>query len=189
MGYFIFFFIFIVAGISFLRERISGTLERILATPLKRSEIVLGYFLGFGLFVAAQTVLLQVFIIYVLDVPMEGSFLSILFLNLLLATVALSLGLFLSAYAGNEFQLFQFIPLVIVPQALFSGIFDLSESPRWVELLSKIFPLTYAAGPLGDIMLRGASMKDVLQEILILLGFALVFLYLNTLALKKYRKA
>jgi ABC-2 type transport system permease protein len=82
MGYFIFFFVFLIAGISFLRERISGTLDRLLASPIRRSEIVLGYFFGFGLFVTVQTVVIEIFIIYVLGVAMVGNFWTVLAINL-----------------------------------------------------------------------------------------------------------
>ena len=189
MGFFIFFFVFLIAGVSFLRERISGTLDRILATPLKRWEIVLGYFLGFGLFVSIQTIILQVFSIYGLKVPMEGSFWAVLVINLLLAAGSLALGTLLSAFARNEFQLFQFIPIVIVPQIMFSGIFDLRNAPTWAKILSKIFPMTYGADALKDVMLRGKSLMDVKYDLIILTGYALLFLILNTLALKKYRRA
>lgn len=189
MGFFIFFFVFLVAGVSFLRERISGTLDRILATPLKRWEIVLGYFLGFGLFVSIQTIILQVFSVYCLKVPMVGSFWVVLVINLALAGGALSLGTLLSAFASNEFQLFQFIPLVIVPQIMFSGIFDLRNSSNLVKILSKIFPMTYGAEALTDIMLRGKGILEVKYDLIILIGYALLFLILNIIALKKYRKA
>jgi len=189
MGFFIFFFVFLIAGVSFLRERISGTLDRILATPLKRWEIVLGYFLGFGLFVCIQTIILQVFSIYGLNVPMAGSFWAVLAINLALASGSLALGTLLSAFARNEFQLFQFIPIVIVPQIMFSGIFDLRNAPAWAKILSKIFPMTYGAEALRDVMLRGKSLIDVKNDLLMLIGYALLFLILNTLALKKYRKA
>lgn len=189
MGFFIFFFVFLIAGVSFLRERISGTLDRILATPLKRWEIVLGYFLGFGLFVSIQTVILQVFSIYGLKVPMAGSFWAVLTINLVLAAGSLALGTLLSAFASNEFQLFQFIPIVIVPQIMFSGIFDLRNAPDWARILSKMFPMTYGAEALRDVMLRGKGLLDVKYDLLILIGYALLFLTLNTLALKKYRKA
>jgi ABC-2 type transport system permease protein len=188
MGFFIFFFVFLLAGVSFLRERISGTLERILATPLKRSEIVWGYFLGFGVFVAVQTLIIQLFIVYGLKVESIGSFWVVLLINLLLAAGSLSLGTLLSAFARNEFQLFQFIPIVIVPQILFSGIFDLSNAPGPVILLSKIFPLTYGAGALEDVMTRGYSITDIIIPTLILLGYALLFIFLNILVLKRYRK-
>lgn len=189
MGFFIFFFVFLIAGVAFLRERISGTLERILASPLKRWEIVLGYFLGFGSFVAIQTIILQLFSVYGLNVPMVGSFWTVLIINLVLASGSLALGTLLSAFARNEFQLFQFIPIVIVPQIMFSGIFDLRNSPAWARILSKIFPMTYGAEALRDVMLRGKSLIDVKFDLLMLIGYAILFLVLNTLALKKYRKA
>jgi ABC-2 type transport system permease protein len=187
MGFFIFFFIFLIAGVSFLRERISGTLERILATPLRRSEIVMGYFLGFGLFVSLQTLLIQSFIVYGLGVTMEGSFWAVLVVDLLLAAGSLALGTLLSTFARNEFQLFQFIPLIIVPQVLFSGIFDLSSGPQWVQVLSKVFPMTYGAEALRDIMIRGKSLSYVGIDLVVLLGYALLFIVLNIVALKKYR--
>lgn len=188
MGFFIFFFVFLIAGVAFLRERISGTLDRILATPLKRWEIVLGYFLGFGLFVSIQTLILQVFSVYGLNVPMVGSFWAVLVINLLLASGSLALGTLLSAFARNEFQLFQFIPIVIVPQIMFSGIFDLRNAPTWAKILSKIFPMTYGAEALRDVMLRGKTLIDIKYNLFVLIGYALLFLILNTLALKKYRK-
>ena len=179
MGFFIFFFVFLIAGVAFLRERISGTLERILASPLKRWEIVLGYFLGFGSFVAIQTIILQLFSVYGLNVPMVGSFWTVLVINLVLASGSLALGTLLSAFARNEFQLFQFIPIVIVPQIMFSGIFDLRNSPVWARVLSKIFPMTYGAEALRDVMLRGKSIIDVKFDLLMLIGYAILFLFIK----------
>ena len=188
MGFFIFFFVFLLAGISFLRERISGTLDRLIATPIKRSEIVLGYFLGFGIFVVIQTVIIQCFMVYGLGIEVKGSSSIVLLINILLAAGSLSLGTLLSTFVANEFQLIQFIPLVIVPQILFSGIFSLREAPIWIQMLSKVFPLTYGADALSGVVLRGASLSEVSLDIIILTGYALLFIILNTLALKKYRK-
>lgn len=188
MGFFIFFFVFLIAGVSFLRERISGTLDRILATPLKRSEIVLGYFLGFGVFVAVQTLLIQLFMFYGLDIDIKGNFFTVLLINLILAGGSLSLGTFLSSFARNELQLFQFIPVIIVPQILFCGIFNLSEAPSWVKVLSKVFPLTYGAEALKNVAIKGYTLSQISFEVLVLLGYAILFIILNILALKKYRR-
>ena len=188
MGFFIFFFVFLIAGVSFLRERISGTLDRILATPLKRREIVFGYFLGFGVFIAVQTVLIQVFMVYGLNIEIKGSFFTVLLINLILAGGSLSFGTFLSTFARNELQLFQFIPVIIVPQILFSGIFNLEEAPRWVSVLSRIFPLTYGAEALKNVVIKGYNITEVSMEAIILLGYALIFILLNIAALKKYRR-
>lgn len=188
MGFFIFFFVFLLAGIAFLRERISGTLERILATPLKRSEIVCGYFLGFGLFVGLQTIVIQTFMLYGMHITMKGSFWAVLLINIMLASGSLTLGTLLSAFARNEFQLFQFIPIIIVPQMMFCGVFDLSSAPFWVIALSKIFPMTYGADALRNVMIRGKTISEVAFDVLMLAGYALLFMILNILVLKKYRK-
>ena len=145
--------------------------------------------MGFGLFVSIQTVILQVFSVYGLKVPMVGSFWAVLTINLALASGSLALGTLLSAFASNEFQLFQFIPIVIVPQIMFSGIFDLRNAPTWARILSKIFPMTYGAEALRDVMLRGKGLLEVRNDLFMLVGYALLFLTLNTIALKKYRKA
>lgn len=188
MGFFIFFFVFLLAGIAFLRERISGTLERLMATPIKRWEIVMGYFFGFGIFVMIQTILIQCFMIYVLGISVKGDFVVVLIINVLLAAGSLSLGTLLSTFAKNEFQLIQFIPIVIVPQIMFCGIFSLREAPIWVQGLSKVFPLTYAADALTGVVLRGETFSQVSMDMLILVGYAMLFIILNTLALKKYRR-
>src|SRR5690625_2951126 len=116
MGFFIFLFVFLLAGISFLRERTTGTLERTLVTPLKRSSIVFGYFIGFFLFVIIQTVIIQIMIVDILEVDRLGSYWLLLFMNIIVSTVALSLGLLLSTFARTEFQLLQFIPVAVIPQ-------------------------------------------------------------------------
>ena len=188
MGFFIFFFVFLLAGIAFLRERISGTLDRLMATPIKRLEIVLGYFLGFGVFVMIQTVIIQYFMVYVLGITIQGNSLVVLLINVLLAAGSLSLGTLLSTFAKNELQMIQFVPIVIVPQILFCGIFSLREAPMWVQGLSKVFPLTYAADALTGVVLRGSTLSQVGLDIAILAGYAVLFILLNTIALKKYRK-
>lgn len=188
MGFFIFFFVFLLAGISFLRERLSGTLDRLIATPIKRIEIVLGYFFGFGIFVMLQTIIIQLFMIYGLKIEIKGSFYVVLLINVVLAAGSLSLGTLLSAFARNEFQLFQFIPIIIVPQILFCGMFNLREAPIWVTTLSKVFPMTYGADALRGVILRGSTFSDVYLDILILAGYAILFIVLNSLALKKYRR-
>lgn len=189
MGFFIFLFVFLIAGISFLRERVSGTLERTLATPLKRSSIVFGYFLGFFLFVAVQTFIIQIMIVDILGVDRLGSYWLLLFMNLIVATVALSLGLLLSTFARTEFQLLQFIPVAVVPQFFFSGVFDLSNAPEWIKIISNIIPLSYATDALQNIMIRGYAFQDVANDFLVLVGFTVVFIILNMLVLKRQRAA
>ncbi|UOQ43851.1 ABC transporter permease [Halobacillus salinarum] len=187
IGFFVFFFVFIVGGVSFLRERTQGTLERVLTTPLKRSELVLGYLGGFGIFTILQSLLIAAFSIYILNVYMTGAFGYVLLVTFLLALAALSLGTLLSAFAKNEFQMIQFIPLVIVPQVFFSGLFPVEGLPVWLQAVGKIMPLTFGAEALRGIMLRGEGFVDFQVDVYILVGFALLFALLNIFALKRHR--
>ncbi|GGJ91502.1 transport permease protein [Lentibacillus kapialis] len=186
IGFFVFFFVFIIGGVSFLRERTQGTLERMMATPLRRWEIVAGYLLGFGLFIIIQSIIVAAFSIYVLDIYMAGSFLSVLVIAFLLAITALSLGTLLSAYAKNEFQMIQFIPVVIVPQVFFSGVFPI-ESVDWINAIGHIMPLTFGADALKAIMIRGAGLNTVITDMAALIGFSAGFITLNIIALKRHR--
>jgi ABC-2 type transport system permease protein len=98
IGFFIFFFVFLIAGVSFLRERTTGTLERLLATPMRRWEMVVGYVLGFGIFTIIQSAIIVSFAIYVLDIMMAGSIWFVILITLMLAVTALSLGTLLSSF-------------------------------------------------------------------------------------------
>ena len=187
MGFIIFFLVFLLAGIAFLRERISGTLDRILVSSLKRSHLVVGYFLGFGLFAALQTVVIQLYLVFVLKIHTGTNVPLVLLINLTIAGTSLAMGTLFSAFARNEFQLFQFIPIVIIPQVMFCGLFNLRETPQFVQYLANIFPLTYGADALRKVMLRGAGFQDVLSDLLIMLGFTALFFLLNIQVLKKYR--
>lgn len=188
IGYFVFFFVFLIAGVSFLRERTSGTLERLLSTPLRRYEIVIGYVVGFGIFTTIQATIIVWFSINILDIVFAGSIWSVMLVILLLALVALTLGTLLSAYARNELQMIQFIPIVIVPQVFFSGLFNLETMSPWLQSISTVMPLTYGGEALREVMIKGKGLTDISTEIIILGSFVLLFLTLNILALKKHRK-
>jgi ABC-2 type transport system permease protein len=188
IGFFVFFFVFLIAGVSFLRERTGGTLERLLSTPLRRFEIVVGYIIGFGIFTTFQASLISWFAVDVLDMMMEGSFVYVLLITFLLAMTALTLGMLLSAFANNELQMMQFIPLVVIPQVFFSGLFNLDTMEEWLRSLSVVMPLTYGADALREIMIRGNGWNEIAKDVYVLLGFAVLFMILNVVALKKYRK-
>ena len=188
VGFFAFFFVFLLAGVSFLRERTGGTLERLICSPLKLWEIVVGYVIGFGLFTLIQAAIISAFSIYVLDMMMVGSFFYVLLTTVLLSFTALTLGILLSAYANNELQMIQFIPIVIVPSVFFSGIFNLETMPSFISWIGTITPLYFAAKAMRDVMIRGLGFGEIAIYLLILVGFSTLFMGLNILALKKYRK-
>lgn len=188
VGYFVFFFVFLISGIGLLRERTTGTLERLMATPIRKGEIITGYLVGYGMFAVIQTIIVVLFSIHVLDIVLVGSIWHVILINLLLALVALSLGLLLSAFAASEFQMIQFIPLVIIPQIFFAGIFPMEGMAHWLQIIGKVMPMYYAADALKGIMYKGLSLSDVSTDLLALILFLLTFIILNLFALKKYRK-
>ncbi|MDQ6877474.1 MAG: ABC transporter permease [Candidatus Dormibacteraeota bacterium] len=159
IGLILFFLVFVVTIVAFLRERSQGTLERLMASPLRRGEIVIGYMIGFTILALVQAVEVLVFSLYVLKVHNQGNVGLIFGLEVLMAISAVNLGIFLSMFARTEFQAVQFIPLVIVPQVLLSGIlFPVSTEPKPLQYLSDVLPLTYAVNGLRDVMLKGADL-------------------------------
>ena len=185
IGFLVFFFTFLISGISFLQERTTGTLEKLLSTPIKRWEIVFGYMVGFGAVTVVQSAIITFYIIYVLKVIMVGSLWLVMLMTLLSAMTALSLGILLSTAASSEFQMIQFIPIVIVPQVFFTGLFDLS--PGWAAV-GKVMPIYYVADALDKVMIRGGGLLAIMWDVLILLGLTGIFMGINTLLLKKYRR-
>jgi ABC-2 type transport system permease protein len=188
IGFFVFFFVFLIAGVSFLRERTTGTLERLLSTPLKRYEIVVGYVLGFGIFTTFQAIIIVWFSIKVLNIMMFGSFYYVLLITFMMAITALTLGTFLSSFAKNELQMIQFIPIVIVPQVFFSGLFNIDSMVPWLQSLSVLMPLTYGGEAMREVMIRGGGFEDIYTNVFTLLGFTVIFMVLNTLSLKRHRR-
>jgi ABC-2 type transport system permease protein len=188
IGFFIFFFVFLISGIGLLRERTTGTLERLLSTPIKRSEVVCGYLIGYGIFAVVQTLVIIFFSIKILNITLVGSIWYVLLINFLCAMVALSLGILLSTFASSEFQMMQFIPIVIIPQVFFSGLFPMDAMANWLQALSKVMPMSYAADALQGVMYKGYGFSEISKDLAILLLFTIVFIGLNILALKKYRR-
>ncbi len=184
IGVLVFFFVFIVAGMSFLQERTTGTLEKMLSTPIKRWELVLGYVLGFGGLTVIQSILITFFVVYVLGVMMVGSIWLVLLVTLLTSISALTLGMLLSTAASSQFQMLQFIPIIITPQIFFCGLFQLS--PGW-DAVGRVMPLYYSADALNEIMVRGNGFNAILIDVLVLLAFSFVFVVGNIKLLKRYR--
>ena len=122
MGFMVFFFVFLISGMALLKERTSGTLDRLLATPVKRSDIVFGYMISYGIIAVIQTVVIVLSTIWLLDIEVVGNIINVIIVNFVLALVALAFGVLLSTLAKSEFQMMQFLPLVIMPQLFFSGI-------------------------------------------------------------------
>jgi ABC-2 type transport system permease protein len=165
---------FLVTSIAMLRERTSGTLERLMSMPVAKLDLLAGYGIAFGLVALVQTVLLAVVSLGLLDLDSDRSVLLVV-LAVLNALLGMALGLFISAFAQSEFQAVQFMPAVVLPQLLLCGLFVArDEMAGWLEVISYMLPLTYAydalslaTGP-GD--LGGAFARDVVIVILATVG-------------------
>jgi ABC-2 type transport system permease protein len=203
LGFFGYFFVFLLTGVSFLRERIGGTLERLVATPVTRAEIVLGYSLGFGSFATLQIAFLTIFILNSFQTPELGPIPSLTIglgvnsagspflafaIALLLSLGAVNLGIFLSTFARTELQVIQFIPLVIVPQGLLSGLlWPVERLPDILQAIAHALPLTYAVEGLREVVLKGAdlSSRTVQIDLIVLAAIALVFVALASATIRR----
>ena len=203
VGFFAYFFVFILTGISFLRERIGGTLERLLATPVSRAEIVLGYSLGFGFFATIQVAIVLAFVLGRFDIPALGPIpafaiglgvrtignpLIAYLLVLVLGLGAVSLGIFLSTFARTELQILQFIPIVIVPQGLLGGFFwPIDQLPSLLQPVARILPVTYAIDGLRQVMIAGADLSSpqVLLDMGVLVAIAAIFVTLAAATIRR----
>ena len=203
VGFVVFFLVFILTGISFLRERVGGTLERLLATPVRRSEIVVGYSLGFAIFATIQVALVLLFVLGTihigaigplpelnlgLGVPIAGSPWLAFVITLLLAISAVNLGIFLSTFARTEFQILQFIPLVIVPQALLAGIvWPIDSLPGILAPIARLMPMTYGIEGLREVLIKGNGLESatVQLDIGVLAGIAVLLAVVATLTIRR----
>ncbi len=186
LAVFAFFFVFILTGVSFLRERAQGTLERLLTTPVSRADILLGYLLGFLLFATVQTLVILLFTVWILQVEYRGDLWQVMVLLLTVTVVGENLGIFISTFARNEFQVVQFIPLVLAPQIFLSGlILPVEELPGLFQAASSVLPLTYSVEGLREIMLRGGGLGDVVRELAVLLAFAVGLLVLASATVRR----
>ena len=188
IGYILFFFVFLIAGMALLKERTTGTRDRLLATPVKRSEVVFGYILSYSSLAIIQTIVVTLSSIYLLNIEVVGSLYYVIIVNVLLAMVALSLGLLLSTIAKSEFQIMQFVPIVVIPQMFFSGIVSVESMGKIAVYISKILPVTYASDGLSKIILEGKNLVAVKQDVTVLIVFCVVLIALNIIGLKRYRK-
>jgi len=186
IGIFSFFFVFILTSVAFLRERSQGTIERVMVSPLTRPELVMGYICGFTLFALVQSLLILFFVVFVLKVHYSGNLALVFLVSALLTVGSVNLGIFLSTFAQNEFQIVQFIPLVFGVQIFLSGIFwPVAQLPELLRPISYILPLTYANDALRGVMLKGDEFIGIAGQLSALLIFALLMVMLSALTMRR----
>jgi len=187
LGIFAFFLVFIISGTALVRERSTGTLERLLMSQIKRSEVILGYTMGYGVFAVLQAILVSLFAILVLHIPSVGNIFWIILTMVLVAVAAVAFGATVSIFAKTEFQVVQLIPVIIVPQIFFSGIIPVDIIPYGLGNLCYATPIYYGCTALKMVMVEGAGFSTIWPFLGALLCYAFVLCVINTIALKKYR--
>ena len=188
IGLFSFFFVFLLTSVAFLRERSQGTIDRVMVSPVTRAELVIGYISGFALFAFVQSLLILLFVIYALRVHYSGNLLLVLLVTVLLTVGSVNLGIFLSTFAQNEFQIIQFIPLVFGLQVFLSGIFwPVAQLPTALQAISYLLPLTYANEALRDVMLKNYDFNQIAGLLAALLVFALAMVVLSSITIRRQR--
>ncbi|MBI4336607.1 MAG: ABC transporter permease [Chloroflexi bacterium] len=180
------FFGFILTGISFLRERVQGTFERMMASPVARSEVVAGYLTGLLLFALAQALIILLFTVFAFDLQYRGALWQVFVVQALVTLGSVNMGIFFSTFARTEFQVVQFIPVVMVSQVLLSGVlWPVSGMPGYLQGLSRALPLTYAVRAMEGIMLAGKNLGGVGTDLLALGVFAVAMALFATLVLRR----
>lgn len=162
---------FLLASIAMLRERSTGTLERLLTTPLSRLDLLLGYAIGFATTALPQSTVAVVVAYVFLGLHTEGSPLLIGVIALADALLGMALGLLVSAFAYSEFQAVQFMPAVVMPQVLLSGLFAPREQMAgWLRAISDVMPMTYAVEALAEVGSYGGVTKAMIVDLTIILA-------------------
>jgi len=179
---------FILSIISFVHERSTGTLDRLLTTPVTEGEIVAGYAIALGFVALIQSTVILVSAILLFQIQIEGSVILALGVILVLGIGMQGTGFLLSSIAKNEFQAIQFLPLILFPSILLAGVFwPLESVPAFLRPISDFIPLTYAVEALRSVMIRGWGLDRVWPDLTILVLFAFAMLALSTYGLKRRR--
>jgi len=177
---------FLVTSIATLRERTSGTLERLLAMPLGKGDLIAGYALAFGALAIVQSVLATGLAVWFLGLDVIGSPWLLLLVALLDALLGTALGLFVSAFASSEFQAVQFMPAVIFPQLLLCGLFTPRSNMHPVlEAISDVLPMSYAVDGMNEVLKHTDMTATFIRDVLIVAGCALLVLTLGAATLRR----
>jgi ABC-2 type transport system permease protein len=186
LGLFPLFVMFIITAITMQRERASGTLERILTTPLRRLDLLIAYGTAFSIAAAAQAVLACGVSFWLLGFDTAASPVWVFVIAIVNAVLGVGLGLLCSAFARTEFQAVQFIPLVMVPQLLLAGIIvPRALMPNWLEWISNLLPASYALEALQQVGAHSELTGVAVRDIAVVLGFALAALCLAAATLRR----
>ena len=177
---------FLVTSVTTLRERSSGTLERLLAMPTGKLDFLLGYALAFGLVAAVQSGLAVALCVWPLGMRVDGSVAALVVVAVVDAVCGTAFGLFVSAFARTEFQAVQFMPAVVFPQLLLCGLFlDRDQLPAFLEAVSNVLPLSYAVDAMDAVAAGTGDAAQIASDLAVVFGFVLVLLGLGAATLRR----
>ncbi|GAB7037802.1 MULTISPECIES: ABC transporter permease [Catenuloplanes] len=186
LGIFPFVVMFLVTSIAMLRERTSGTLERLLTTPLGRLDLLFGYGLAFGLAAAVQAAVAAGAAYLLLGLETAGSAALVALIAVADAVLGVALGLFCSAFARTEFQAVQFMPVVVAPQLLLCGLFVARDDMAgWLGAVSDALPLTYAVEALLEVGAHPDATGTMWRDVTVVLVATLLALVLAATTLRR----
>jgi len=184
-----FLMMFIVTSVTTLRERSSGTLERLLAMPIGRLDILLGYAMTFGLIAIAQAAIVSTLSLYVYGLDVAGPQWFLILVALVDALLGSALGLCVSALARTEFQAVQFMPAFVLPQALLCGLLmPLDQLPRILEVIGRVLPLTYAVDAMQRVTREHTLSSVAYGDVLFVLAFVVAAILLGSATLRRRTK-
>ncbi len=186
LGVFPFVTMFLVTSVAMLRERTSGTLERLLTTPLGKLDLLLGYALAFGVAALVQAALASALALGLLGLDPAGSVALVLLLAVANALLGMALGLLVSAFAQSEFQAVQFLPAFVLPQLLLCGLIaPRDEMAPVLEAISAVLPMTYAVDGMSELAHTSSLSGDLLTDLLVVTGSAATALALGAATLRR----
>lgn len=186
LGLFPFTVMFVVASVATLRERTSGTLERLMTMPLGKLDLLLGYALAFGLIALVQVAVVLAISLTWLGLDLSGSLGSLVLVSLLDALLGMALGLFASAFARTEFQAVQFMPAFVLPQTLLCGlIVPREDMASWLRAIADVLPLSYAVEGMQEISARPDFTGTLGADVAVIAAFTVAALVLGAVTLRR----
>lgn len=186
LGIFPFVIMFIITSITTLRERTGGTMERLMASPISKLDLILGYMMAFGLLAIVQALLASTLILYGFNLVVSGPHWFLIVMALADALLGTALGLFVSAFARTEFQAVQFMPAFIIPQILIGGLLlPLAQMPAPLEAIAYWMPMTYAIDALNIVVTSSALTADAWRDLLVVVGCVVLAVLLGALTLRR----
>jgi ABC-2 type transport system permease protein len=186
LGVFPLVIMFLLTSVAMLRERTSGTLERLLTTPIAKADILFGYGLAFAVAATVQAVIVSLLAYTLLGLDTLGEQWLVVLLAVSNAVLGVALGLFFSAFANSEFQAVQFMPAVILPQVLLCGLFVPRElMADWMQALSAVMPMTYAVEALMEVGTNVEATAEMWTDFAIIVGCVVVALAAGAATLRR----